>query len=222
MSVEQGPLRRRPGNSAGITRDRIVAAARAIGPTSLTMQAVATELGVDRKAITYHVADREQLLSLLAVDAFKTRFQRTKIAPTATWDEALVAFATSVANSLIASGSVAVYFRLAGETDFGMVEPAEVVLKRMIDAGFREEDAGRALSMMTNLAMGFARDVILNSDPDGHPQQPELHRVLDASGSGELSVLRHLDSSGFSTYDDRQLEFLVRTTISGLRALQVD
>ncbi|MFF1830728.1 hypothetical protein [Paenarthrobacter sp. NPDC058040] len=92
----------------------------------------------------------------------------------------------------------------------------------MTDVGFREEDAGHALSMMTNLEMGFARDVILNSDPDGHPQQPELHRVLDVSGTEKLRVLRHLYASGFSTYDDRQFEFLVRATISGLRALQVD
>ena len=43
-------------------------------PQTLTMQAVADELGVDRKALNYHVTDREGLLRLVAAGRFEATF----------------------------------------------------------------------------------------------------------------------------------------------------
>ncbi|MFF1830705.1 TetR/AcrR family transcriptional regulator [Paenarthrobacter sp. NPDC058040] len=218
MTKDQKQPRRRPGNSAGITRARIVASARTIGPDALTMQAVADDLGVDRKAITYHVSDRDELLTLLAVDSFQARFKSTVIPEGAAWDHALLAYGVAVAKSIIASGSLALYFRLSGEPDVESVRPAEALLESLIRGGFTEDSAARAISMVTNLAMGFAQDVHLNGEPGGHPQSPELHRLLDESRNDEFTILRNLDNSGFAPYDDTQLDFVLRTTVAGLAA----
>ncbi|GIM93444.1 hypothetical protein [Paractinoplanes toevensis] len=47
-------------------------AARDMDPATLTMQAVAERLGVDRKALNYHVTDRDGLLELVAQETLSS------------------------------------------------------------------------------------------------------------------------------------------------------
>jgi TetR/AcrR family transcriptional regulator, tetracycline repressor protein len=65
--------RRTPGQRAGLTRARIVAAARAVvaehGVDGLTMRALAERLGVAPNALYSHVADKGALLDALLDDA---------------------------------------------------------------------------------------------------------------------------------------------------------
>ena len=70
---------RQRGRPRQITRERIVSAARTLAPEQLTMQAVADVLGVDPKALNYHVGDRETLRELVAVDAFTVELSRMEI-----------------------------------------------------------------------------------------------------------------------------------------------
>src|SRR5271168_335957 len=67
------------GRPARISRERIIAAARTIAPEALTMQKVADVLGVDPKALNYHVRDRDGLRELVAVDVFESELRRVKI-----------------------------------------------------------------------------------------------------------------------------------------------
>lgn len=53
------------GRPTRISRERIFAAARTIAPEALNMQKVADVLGVDRKALNYHVGDGDGLRQLV-------------------------------------------------------------------------------------------------------------------------------------------------------------
>ncbi|MFD2467376.1 TetR/AcrR family transcriptional regulator [Amycolatopsis silviterrae] len=72
----EASARRTRGESAGLTREAVVAAAEAVaeraGVAKLSLRAVATELGVSPTAIYHHVRDRDELLDAVA-DAFVFR-----------------------------------------------------------------------------------------------------------------------------------------------------
>ncbi len=210
------PARRKRGNSAGITPARIVAAARGLDPDNLTMQAVADELGVDRKAVVYHVNDKEALLELLAVDAFSVHFAATVIPASADWKQAIQYYATGMKDSLVASGGLATYFRLNSPSGVASVQTAETVLEKMISAGFDTETAARSLVLITDVVMAYARDVVMNAREGGHPQKGELHRIVQTPEAGSLGALRDLDETQFEPYDDRQFDFAINTLLRGL------
>ncbi|MGY1742566.1 MULTISPECIES: TetR/AcrR family transcriptional regulator [unclassified Blastococcus] len=65
--------RRTPGQRAGLSRDQVLAGARALlaegGADALTMRALAARLGVRPNALYSHVADKDELLEALVDDA---------------------------------------------------------------------------------------------------------------------------------------------------------
>src|SRR5689334_6406529 len=58
VTEPDSPSPRRRGRPPTIDRAGIVAAARRLDPKTLTLQAVADDLGVQRQSLSYHVADR--------------------------------------------------------------------------------------------------------------------------------------------------------------------
>ncbi|MFE4834564.1 TetR/AcrR family transcriptional regulator C-terminal domain-containing protein [Arthrobacter sp. NPDC056691] len=212
-------VRRTRGKNAGINPTRIVAAARYLDPETLTIQAVADELGVDRKAVTYHVTDRDSLLELLAVDAFSSRFEVAGLPAWSDWKQALRTIAASTKDALVESGSLATYFKLRGPASEGMIRPAEIVLEKMIEAGFGERDAARALTLAIGVAMSCAKDLVMNAREGGHPQGPELVRALEGVDSASFGALRHLEAVGFTSYDDRRFDYDMDVLLWGLEHL---
>jgi|HubBroStandDraft_3_1064219.scaffolds.fasta_scaffold12670_6 AcrR family transcriptional regulator len=71
------------GRPARISRERIIAAARTIAPETLTMQKVADVLGVDPKALNYHVGDRDGLRQLVVSGASRRIVERCSRATSA-------------------------------------------------------------------------------------------------------------------------------------------
>ena len=70
---------RKPGKRAGLDLQKIVEAARLIDASELSMQSLADSLSVDRKALNYHVKDKQTLLGLVAMDTFSARFSGTDV-----------------------------------------------------------------------------------------------------------------------------------------------
>ena len=122
-----GPRRGR-GERAGIDRPAILAAARTMDASDLTMQGLADILGVDRKALHHHVSSREALLELLAEDMFLTRMSTTAIPDDASWDDACRSFADEMRRALVDSGALMTHFRVSSQVTLASVRPAEVVL----------------------------------------------------------------------------------------------
>ncbi len=223
-----GSRGRKRGGPLRINRDKIVEAARTLDPQTLTMQAVADELGVDRKALNYHVTDREGLLRLIAADvfegtcaeAFQTYFDARGVAPDDDWRAAVRTWAVTVRDSLVATGIVSNYFPL-GADSVRVLEPAEFVLQQLLRAGFDLPTAGRALTGATRLAMGVGRDVLLAAQSGEHPQVPEVRRLLEEGGDATpLEAFRGLAELEINSPRDieTQFEFELDVFVTGLQS----
>lgn len=76
------------GRPARVSRERIIAAAGTIAPEALTMQKVVDVLGVDPKALNYHVRDRDGLRQLVVLVVFESELPRVKIPGGGDWRDA--------------------------------------------------------------------------------------------------------------------------------------
>jgi TetR/AcrR family transcriptional regulator, tetracycline repressor protein len=210
--------RRGRGARAGLDRERIIAAARGMDPATLTMQSLAAELGVDRKALNYHVSDRESLLELLAIDAFLTRFTAIEIDPDGDWRDACRALAAGIRESVYATGEWVGYYRFTTQQDLVAVGPAEVVAERMLAAGFDHVTVSRAMHLLITICSGFARDAVLSGREGGHPQIEQLRRALSESAEG-YTAIRDLVDARVDNYGDAQFDFDLEAFFTGMTAL---
>lgn len=209
------PQRRGRGSRAGLDLDRILAAARGMDPAGLTMQALADELGVDRKALNHHVTDREGLLELLAIDAFRRRFAAEDVDLGATWQDACRAYADTMRQSLADTGEWLAFFRFTNPHDLAIVGPAETVAERMLAAGFDEVTVSRAMHLLMTICSGFARDAVIGRREGGHPQIEALRAAL-ASDDGGYTALRDLVDARVDNFGDEQFRFDVDAFIAAM------
>ncbi len=212
------PMRRGRGSRAGLDRERLLDAARGLDPQSLTMQSLATALGVDRKALNYHVSDRENLLELLAIDAFLTRFTSIEIDPDGGWQEACLALAEGIRQSILGTGEWISYYRFTTQQDLAAVGPAEVVAERMLAAGFDHVTVSRGMHLLITICTGFTRDAVLSMRDGGHPQIEELRRVLGETSDG-YTAIRDLVDARVDNYGDEQFAFDLQAFFRGMEAL---
>ena len=213
------------GVSRRLSKARIVQVARSFDPKDLTMQAVADELGVDRKALNYHVTDKKGLESLVAANVFESNFLKyfsenlEARTDADEWVRHLVAWSYAAKEGLVASGMLTNYYVL-GSDNPDIFKPSELVLASLIRGGFTAVAASRALVMATRLAMGVGRDIVLENVFGEHPQGPEVRKLLDrAIESGEYPALTTMIQSRVNGADDveRQFVFELETMVAGLR-----
>ncbi|WP_188399003.1 TetR/AcrR family transcriptional regulator C-terminal domain-containing protein [Microbacterium aerolatum] len=205
------------GVHAGLTLDRIIAAARSMTPDELSMQALARRLGVDRKAINHHVSDRDTLLGMVAMDAFATSFSAVEIAHQADWEEACRTYAFGFTDSAIATGVLADRIRLTDPYVTQILEPTEAVLQKMVEAGFDDESAMRTLSLLTNICLAYARDVVIELRSGVTPRTEILRGALEQRDAAKFPTLARIAELTVTTYDRRQLEMSVELFIAGAR-----
>lgn len=213
-STGSGEARGR-GRPARIDREQILEAARALGPENLTMQAVAERLGVNRKALNYHVRDREGLLELLLVDTLSSELGKSEIVLHGDWREVLRSFAVAIRESLVRTGEF--YDSLHMSAAIGLLTMAwvERVAEAMIDAGFDEQTAGHAVGFVAELTYVSARDAVLVARYGEHPQVPELRPLLEHVPKEELPILRRWLAQPRAGSDE-QFAFDLDILIAGL------
>jgi TetR/AcrR family tetracycline transcriptional repressor len=209
--------RRGRGARAGLDADRIVAAARGMAPAAVTMQAVADALGVDRKALNHHVSDRESLLELLAIDAFRARYAAASVDLGDNWQDACRAYGRSLCRAIAETGEWIAHFRITSPRDLVVAGPAEVVAERMLAAGFDRVTVSRGMHLLVTLCSGFARDAVLARE-GRHPQVEQLRAVLETSRDG-YTALGDLVDARVDNYGAAQLEFDLDAFIGAMERL---
>lgn len=211
------------GRPPQIDRPRIVAAARTLDSDSLTMQAVAEALGVNRKALNYHVRDREGLLKLVAASVFESELTAAEFTAPLDWRDALRELALTTRVCIIATGAaLAAYVRFDTEEDLNALAPSEATLERLIAAGFDTVTAGRALCFVMEVVYASALNALERSAARGeHPQTPELRRALETEPDDRFTSIRSVLGAGAAgdSFDEQQLEFNLRVLILGLERL---
>jgi AcrR family transcriptional regulator len=211
--------RRTRGKHAGLDLAQIVETARSLDPNELTIKAVADELGVDRKAISHHVSDRETLLELVALDAFGASFSVVRISAHTPWQEACRGYAIGMANSVMAVGVLADHLHLVESRTTKSLEATEALLKKLVETGFDDETAVRLLALLTNICAAYARDIGLASRHVERPRRLQLREALDERDSRVFENLARIATSPVDTYDEKQLDLSIDIFIRGAEGL---
>jgi len=214
---ETARRRRGRGSRAGLTRERILEAARGLDPAAVTVKAVADRLGVDRAAVHHHIADLETLRQLVARDVFTVRLAPVVIPPDADWREACRLLAESMYDAVLASGGFGVHIRLS-PADIALLEPVEHTLRIMTAAGFDDETAARSLAALAALAGAIARERQMDERATGHPQLPALRHTLEDDRGDALPILRRIAETELDTFGDTQLRTGIDLLIDGMAA----
>jgi TetR/AcrR family tetracycline transcriptional repressor len=194
----------------------IVDAAIQLEPGNLTMQAVATRLGVDRKAVSYHVSSLDELVSLLTSQRLTAELERLRL-PDDDWPEAVRIYAAATREVLLSQAALSLgVTHLPGA---GVLMPAEALIERLVGAGFDHAAAGRALTLVSQIVFADARDTLLTQRHGQHPSFAEVNRVLADLCAAELPHLRRvMVSSPPLSGGPEQHSFDLEIVISGLVA----
>jgi len=208
---------RQRGRPRQITREGIVSAARTLAPEQLTMQAVAEVLGVDPKALNYHVGDRDALRELVAVDAFVVELGRMEVPTAGDWRDVLRCYAAALRDAHVSLGVLATYFRLPASS-LAALEPIERVLQVLVDAGFSADDAGRILRLVSELGHAAGREAVVLSQSRGHPYVSEVTTALNTAAAEDFPLLRQVVAARDADPDDEQhLDFSLNAIFAGLQ-----
>lgn len=210
------------GSRAGLDVRVILDAARSLDPGSLTVQAVADRLGVDRKAVHHHVADRDTLLRLVAFDAFSAEFSAVQITAESDWQDACRTYARGFTAAAEATGVLSGHLQADGALVTRFLETTEAVLAALVRSGFDDEMAVRALAMLTNLCLGHARDRTFAVRGRSQLRPQVLREALRDRDPGGFTNLRRVAVTPVDTYSSRQLELTIDIFLNGLKSLGSD
>ena len=207
------------GRPARINRQMIVDAARSLDREGLTLLAVADRLGVDRKALSYHVAGRQELIDLVATQTIGEELQGLEL-PQA-WDAAIRSWAEATWRAMLREGSMALVIdHLPGA---GILTSIDALLQRLLDAGFDEITAGRAIYCLTGIVFAGARDTLLVERRGEHPTMAEVAHILQDLPDDELPHLRRVPLAGDPLRGaEDQARFDIDLVVAGLHHQLID
>ncbi|CAN5819443.1 TetR/AcrR family transcriptional regulator C-terminal domain-containing protein [soil metagenome] len=184
------------------------------------MHAVAEVLGVDPKALNYHVGDREGLRELVALDAFESELRRVELPADGDWRVVAHSYAVALRDAFIQLGILATAFHLPAASGLGALAPVECLLQALVDAGFDVDQAGRALTLITETAYAAGRAAVLVTQNRVHPNVPEVAGALQSAAAEDFPVLRQVVASSVQKGQDAgQLEFSLTVVIAGLEQI---
>jgi TetR/AcrR family transcriptional regulator, tetracycline repressor protein len=212
---DESPRRGRPPQ---ISREQIVAAARSVPRDELTMKAIADVLGVSRKALHYHVGDKQGLLNLVVADLFESELADVDL-PDADWRTVLRAFAHAFHRGVLQVGIAATYVQLHGIAGMTAMKLTERVVQSLFDAGFDETLARRGLTVVSNVAMTHAHIDLVKAQHGIYPQEAELTDVLSQASLEQFPGLRRILAFVQNEAPDDQFEFELDLAIAGLEQL---
>jgi AcrR family transcriptional regulator len=192
----------------------IVDAARTLDREGLSLQAVADRLGVDRKAISYHVAGRQELIDLVATQSIGEELGGLELPED--WHAAIYSWAAATRRAMLREGSMGLVIdHVPGA---GILTSIDALLQRLLNAGFDEISAGRALYCLTGIVFAGARDTLLVERHGEHPTMAEVAHVLGSLPDDRLPHLRRLPLAGDPLRNaEDQARFDIELVVAGLQ-----
>lgn len=216
-------VKRRPGRPRLIDRRKIVDAALELEASGhvLSMQAVADRLGVPRGTLYHHVADREEMVALVAVARLEEAFDESWMpAPDAGWRTWVSAFAHVMRDALIAHGTPVDHVLLEGVAGQRQLAQVEHVLEAMVRDGFTAASAVRALGVVAEIVSANARTVFVQRAQHAHGT--ETHKAFTAMLRGRTDYPTPLLAAGVPDEQpdqDEQFATLLKVALEGIAAV---
>lgn len=206
-----GQVGRRRGRPALIDRHKIVDAALALDGAGrpLSMQAVADRLGVPRGTLYHHVADREEMIALVAVARLEQALDEAWMPdPDADWRAWVAAFGRVMRDALIAHGTPVDSVLLEGAAGRRQLTQIERILAVMVRDGFTPVHAMQALAVVGEVAAANARSALAVRAHGDAPHRAFLAAARDTS-DGVLPLL----GAGAVEYPDPDNQFAVSLAV---------
>ncbi|MGA4538950.1 TetR/AcrR family transcriptional regulator [Uniformispora flossi] len=216
-------VKRRPGRPPLISRRKIIDAALELDAAGhvLSMQAVADRLGVPRGTLYHHVADREEMVALVAVARLEEAFDESWMpAPDADWRTWASAFAQVMRDALVAHGTPVDHVLLEGVAGQRQLAQVERVLEAMVRDGFTATSAVRALGVVAELVSANARAVFVQRAQQAHGT--ETHKAFTAMIRGQSDYPTPLLAAGVpDEQPDQEEQFatLLKVALEGIAAV---
>ncbi|GEM_PF-603937 len=215
QAVSGKSVGRPPGKRAGLTLARILEVASAYHPRDLTMQKLASDLGVDPKSLNYHVGSLKNLLQILANGVFNDLFSSAKLS-TLSWQEACRTYARAITTAAIKTGPLIAHIDFESPQAKSSFAATDILMGQLVDAGFSDEQAARAIALLSNICFSFAQDAHTALTNKDATRVAELDRAFETIDPDEFPQLRRIAGQYFNTDGDDQLEFSIDIFITGL------
>ncbi|MGE2691789.1 TetR/AcrR family transcriptional regulator [Mycolicibacterium pulveris] len=212
------------GRPPRISRRKIVAAARRLATDELTMQAVADELGVTRKALHYYVGDREGLLALVLLDRFEREFESVELPVNGDWRAVLSAYAVAFRDGLVQVGMSTDFNKLQGLSAAAALALADRLLDRLLTAGLDPDSARHALTAASNIAQSAAQSIAAQTEAGLHRHRAEAAAALQHEQQDTYPALRRVIESAHTGEHDAesQFDFELGLLIAGVERILAD
>ncbi|HEU5301212.1 MAG TPA: TetR family transcriptional regulator [Acidimicrobiia bacterium] len=174
---------------APVSADRIVDTALEIvdrdGPDGLTMRALAAKLGVAVTAIYWHVGDKDALLAAIA-DRVATEVGTVRVSgadPIAR----IVSLGRSLRRNLLERAHLVGVAHRQGRTEAVFQPARRVLVRELVAAGLRGEDAAFAVQSVLYLVSGSVlTDLQVERAPESRDAPEELWTPADVADAPEL------------------------------------
>jgi AcrR family transcriptional regulator len=162
--------RRTPGQRAGLSREQVLAAARAQladrGLAGLTMRALAQRLGVAPNALYSHVPDKAHLLEELLDDALAAV---SSPAADGDWRTGLCELMTATHEVLLASPDLVPLYLGRGARGANAQRLGAAMTALLVRGGITGTEAQEALRVLIVYAIGFAAFEVQPGPEDADP-----------------------------------------------------
>ncbi len=195
------------GRPPRISRKKIVSVARRLATKDLTMQAVADELGVTRKALHYYVGDREGLLTLVLLDRFERELDRVELPVDGDWRVVLRAYAVAFRDGLIQVGMATDFTQLRGLSADAALFLADRLLDTLLAAGLDPDSARLALTAASNIAQSAAQSGAVQTASGIHHHRAETAAALENEPMDTYPALRRVLEAAQTTGRDAETQF---------------
>jgi TetR/AcrR family tetracycline transcriptional repressor len=177
---------RSPGQRAGLSRERVVAAARALaereGGNAMTMRRVAAELGVLPNALYSHVEDKTALLDAV-LDAVMAEIDGAPRAGEA-WEDGYVRVMASTRAVLLARPALVAHFLVRPGRGPNARRLGERCLELLEQGGITGERAAAALQVTLVFTLGWAGFEVGRATESDPAQRRRLSEQVFAGAEG--------------------------------------
>lgn len=205
--------KRRPGERAGLSRDRVLSAALELvdreGNRALTMRRLGDELGVEAMTLYHYVRTKDALLDGL-VEVVVTRAFPV-VDEQAPWATLLHDYATSLRRTLLRHPGVLPVVASRPAVTSATLGLAEHALRRLTTAGF---PLGRALDMLNVLTV-FVIGHTAAEHTVGAGTGPGSAPWLTAQDPGRYPLVVEAARSGAGTDDAGRFQFALDALLTG-------